>query len=86
MTNMLEPFLGSHTLRGLGVNCVHFAVYLLVSGALLVAVTVSSAARAGSAAMPPPPLPGARARAAPVSRCGARAPPSAVTRTGSNKK
>lgn len=40
-------------------NCVSFVVYLLVFGALLVAVTVSPAARAGSAAMPPPPLPGA---------------------------
>lgn len=36
-------------------------VYLLVSGALLVGVTVASAAGAGSAAMPPPPFPGPRA-------------------------
>lgn len=33
--------------------------HTLVSGALLVAVTVSSAAGVGSAAMPPPPFPGA---------------------------
>lgn len=52
-----------------------------MSGALLVAVTMSSAAGVGSAAMPPPPFPGARAGAAPVSRRGARASPSAVTRT-----
>lgn len=41
--------------------------YLLVSGAVLVAVAVSSGAGARSAAMPPPPLSGTRARAAPVS-------------------
>lgn len=45
-------------------------------------MTVASAAGAWAAAMPPPPLPGAGAWAAPVSWCGARAPPSAVTRTG----
>lgn len=55
--------------------------HTLVSGALLVAVTVPSAAGVGAAAMPPPPFPGARAGAAPVSRRGARASPSAVTRT-----
>lgn len=53
----------------------------LVSGALLVAVTVSSAAGVGTAAVPPPPLPGARAGTTPFSGGGARASPPAVTRT-----
>lgn len=55
--------------------------HTLVSGALLVAVTVSSAAGVGvgSAAVPPPPLPGARAGAAPFSGGGARASPPAVS-------
>lgn len=52
----------------------------LVSGALLVALAAPSAAGAGSAAVPPLPVPGARA--APLPRRGARAPPSAVARTG----
>lgn len=53
-----------------------------MSGALLVAVTVSSVAGVGvgSAAVPPPPLPGARAGAAPFFGGGARASPPAVTR------
>lgn len=59
LENVLGMFLGSYILCGIGVNRVRFVVYLLVFGALLVAVTVSSAARAGSAAMPPPPFPGA---------------------------
>lgn len=58
--------------------------HTLVSGALLVAVPVSSVAGVGvgvgSAAVPPPPLPGARAGAAPFSGGGARASPPAVAR------
>jgi len=56
-------------------------VCVLVSGALLVVVPVSSAA--GAAALPPLPLPGARA--ALVSRGGARAPPPAVARVRSDQ-
>lgn len=51
----------------------------LVSGALLVAVTVSSAAGVGTAAVTPPPLPGAGAGATPLSRGRARASSPAVT-------
>lgn len=48
------------------------------------AVTVSSVARARSAAMPPPPVPGARA--ALVSRRRTRASPPALTRAGPDRK
>lgn len=51
---------GWYILRGNGVNSLFlFRVYLLVFGALLVAVAVSTAAGAGPAAVPPPPFPGA---------------------------
>lgn len=64
----------------MSLKCVGLVVYVLVSGAMLVAVAVSSGARARSAAMPPPPLPGARAWTAPFSWCWTRASPPAVTR------
>lgn len=48
------------------------------------AVATPSAAGAGSAAVPPLPVPGARA--APFPRRGARVPPSAVARTGPGGK
>lgn len=80
LSNYLELFLYNSVRVGVKYK---LCPYLLVSGALLMAmaVTMPSTAWAGSAAVSPPPLPGAWTRAAPVSWRGARAPPSAITRT-----